>query len=144
MPRSEFTAKTKRLALARAGNGDPMQARCEAVGAVYGHEAGHRCNWPLAKGVEFDHYPRRAADGGDNSLENCAAVCPTCHAWKTAHFDTPMAAKGKRVSDKHLGIARTVSRLSGPGFRKASPQRSASRPIVKRERPGTETLEDRN
>src|SRR5690242_8399457 len=102
--RSEFTLKTKREALARAGDGDPFRARCEAVGEVYGLEPGQRCNWPLSKAVEFDHYPERAADGGNNDLSNCVAVCPKCHAHKTRTFDTPMAAKGKRVSDRHLGI----------------------------------------
>lgn len=129
--RSEFTLKTKREALARAGNGDPLQARCEAEGEVYGLEAGQRCNWPLSKGVEFDHYPVRAADGGSNDLSNCVAVCLKCHSHKTRTFDTPMAAKGKRVSDKHLGI-RPKSTWHSRGFSKAVPQRTATRAIHRR------------
>lgn len=128
MPRSEFTRPTKREALARAGGGDPLRARCEAEGEVYGLAAGQRCNFPLSKGVEFDHYPVRAADGGSNDLSNCVAVCLKCHGHKTRTFDTPMAAKGKRVSDKHMGI-RTASKLAGPGFHPARPQRKASTPI---------------
>lgn len=125
MPRSEFTKATKRQALERSGG------RCEAVGAVYGLNPGQRCNSDFARGKEFDHYPKRAADGGDNSLENCMCVCTQCHAFKTRTFDTPMAAKGKRVSDKHLGISTTTSRIQSAGFAKADPQKSASSKLDK-------------
>lgn len=126
--RSEFTKKTMREALARAGDGDPLKARCEAIGVVYGLPARRRCFVPLSNGVEFDHYPVRAADGGSNKLSNCVAVCPECHAHKTRTFDTPEAAKGKRVSDKHLGIER---RSNGPKQRlgHGNNQHTASRPI---------------
>lgn len=110
MARAEFGKPVMRAALKRAGNGDMSAARCEAVGIVYGLDPGVRCNALLSHGVEFDHYPIRAADGGDNSLENCAAVCPACHRHKTRTFDTPQAAKGKRVSDKHRGIRGTRGR----------------------------------
>jgi len=125
MARSEFGKPVKREALKRSGG------LCEAVGAVYGLEPGNRCNAPLSHGVEFDHYPVRAADGGEATLENCAAVCPTCHRHKTSKFDTPMAAKGKRVSDRHLGI-RPPSKWQSAGFRKAPPQRSATRDIIRK------------
>lgn len=124
--RHEFSKPTKREALRRSGG------LCEAIGEVYGLSPGRRCNFPLAQGVEFDHYPVRAADGGSNDLENCAAVCPVCHRHKSRTFDTPMAAKGKRVSDKHLGI-RPPSRLRSAGFPKAPPQHSATRPITRKE-----------
>jgi len=124
MPRSEFGGKVRREARSRSGG------FCEAVGAVYGWQPGQRCNVPLVK-VEFDHYPIRAADGGEATLENCVAVCPRCHKWKTTHFDIPQAAKGKRVSDRNLGI-RPPSQMRSTGFAKAPPQRSASRPIIRR------------
>lgn len=124
MDRDEFGTKVRREARARSGG------LCEAVGAVYGLEPGQRCNAPLVK-VEFDHYPVRAADGGEATLENCAAVCPTCHKFKTAHFDIPQAAKGKRVSDRHLGI-RPPSKFQSAGFSKPVPQRSATAPLKKR------------
>lgn len=97
MARAEFSKPTKRAALERS------QMRCEAIGTVYGLEAGIRCSISLAKGVQFDHIVADAI-GGDNSLENCAAVCPRCHQIKTSKNDTPKAAKVKRVSDKALGI----------------------------------------
>lgn len=92
MPRAEFSTKTKREAFKRS------EQKCEAVGAWYGLEDGKRCNAPLSKGVEFDHIILDA-NSKDNSLGNCAAVCPTCHGIKTAKHDTPLAAKTKRQED---------------------------------------------
>lgn len=126
MPRHEFSTKTKRLATARA-NG-----RCEAVGEVYGLDPGKRCNAPLAgKRVEHDHYPIPAGDEGSDKLENCMTCCKSCHDFKTATYDIPMQAKGKRISDRHQGITRSTPKIRSAGFRKAPPQRTASRPIKK-------------
>ena len=108
--RHEFSRQTKRDALARAGAGKPGEALCEAVGEVYGLEPGRRCNVPLARGVEFDHYPLPAGDRDSDGLDNCVACCPTCHRWKTSHYDVPVLAKGKRVSDGYLGIKRQAGR----------------------------------
>ena len=107
--RAEFSKSVKRAALLRSGG------HCEAEGKVYGLPQSQRCNTPLSKGVEFDHYPIRAADGGPATLDNCAAVCPTCHKHKTRTFDIPNVAKGKRVSDRHLGI-RTARVAARRGF----------------------------
>jgi len=120
--RYEFNKSTKRDSLKRSGG------FCEAVGSVYGLEPGQRCNAPLSHGVEFDHYPAPATDPGSDTLENCQSVCITCHRHKTSAYDVPMQAKGKRISDKHRGIKPS----RGNGFRKAQPQRSASRPIIRR------------
>ena len=96
MPRAEFSTKTKREAFKRS------EQKCEAVGAWYGLEDGKRCNAPLSKGVEFDHIILDA-NSKDNSLGNCAAVCPTCHGIKTAKHDVPLAAKTKRQADmRHI------------------------------------------
>ncbi len=105
MERKEFSVRTRRQALERS------QGRCEASGPIYGLPSGKRCCAPLSAGVDFDHFPVRAADGGDNSLANCVAVCRTCHRYKTRKFDIPAIAKGKRVSDRHKGI-----RKAGNGF----------------------------
>jgi hypothetical protein len=93
MARREFTKKTMREALSRSG------LKCEAIGAMYGLDAGKRCNGDLGKGVEFDHIVLDA-NSKDNSLENCAAVCIRCHRHKTAKHDIPMAAKTVRMQDK--------------------------------------------
>lgn len=118
MARKEFTKPVKRDALKRSAG------LCEASGTLYGLDNGKRCNAPLAGGVEFDHIVR-ACDGGDNSLENCAAVCKRCHGHKTAAFDTPQAAKTKRMSDKSAGI-------------KTAPQKPLQgRPFPKTDKPKT-------
>lgn len=91
MARREFSTKTRKLALKRSGK------RCEAVGSWYGMPDGIRCTRNLGEGVEYDHLILDA-NSKDNSLENCRAVCPKCHAWKTANRDTPTAAKTVRQS----------------------------------------------
>jgi 5-methylcytosine-specific restriction protein A len=99
--RHNFTPATKRAAKKRA------DGRCEASGVVYGLEPGQRCNAPLAgKRVEIDHYPIPATDEGSDVLENAVTCCVQCHAHKTASYDIPMQAKGKRVSDRHEGLHR--------------------------------------
>lgn len=125
MARYEFSKPTKREALKRS------EGRCEALGEVYGLKAGERCNAPLSHGVEFDHYPSPATDKGSDTLENCVAACKSCHSFKTRSYDIPMQAKGKRVSDRHLGI-RPPSKFQSAGFAKAPPQRSATRKIIRR------------
>jgi 5-methylcytosine-specific restriction endonuclease McrA len=99
--RAEFSRQTKREALTRSGG------KCEASGPLYGLSA-ERCNAPLGYGVEFDHY-LLAANGGDNSLENCRAVCKACHRHKTSKHDTPLAAKTVRQRDKNDGIKKRSS-----------------------------------
>ncbi|MGO4337803.1 HNH endonuclease signature motif containing protein [Labrys sp. KB_33_2] len=102
MSRREFSTQVRRDALKRSG------MFCEALGAFYGLADGQRCNAPLGYGVQFDHI---IADGlgGEPTLDNCAAVCLTCHRFKTSHRDTPLVAKSKRVSDRHLGIRKPRS-----------------------------------
>ncbi|TPK14122.1 HNH endonuclease signature motif containing protein [Mesorhizobium sp. B2-5-11] len=104
--RKEFTSKTRKAALARSGK------RCEAEGAWYGLPAGERCTRDLAYGVEYDHIILDA-NSKDNSLENCAAVCPKCHAWKTANRDTPTAAK--TVAQSLMGMkTRVKAKIASP------------------------------
>lgn len=87
--RREFATKTRKEALKRSGK------VCEAVGPWYGLPDGQRCRADLSLGVEYDHYILDA-NSKDNSLENCKAVCPKCHHWKTRNRDTPTAAKTVR------------------------------------------------
>ena len=89
--RHEFSTKTRKEALKRSGK------RCEAAGSWYGLPEGMRCSNDLSLGVQYDHLILDA-NSKDNSLENCRAVCPKCHAWKTANRDTPLAAKTVRQS----------------------------------------------
>lgn len=103
MSRAEFSKPTKRDALKRSGG------VCEAIGAMYGLPPEQRCANKLAYGVEYDHVILDA-NSKDNSLENCAAVCPGCHHFKTTKHDVPMAAKTRRQQDKNNGIRRRVGR----------------------------------
>lgn len=109
--RAEFSKKTKRQALERS------QMKCEAIGAFYGLDNGVRCGASLAFGVEFDHVVL-AANGGDNSLENCAAVCIRCHRYKTRKHDIPTAAKTVRMQDKARGITAPKQTIKSAGFPK--------------------------
>jgi 5-methylcytosine-specific restriction endonuclease McrA len=105
--RREFSSKTRKEALRRSGK------RCEAVGAWYGLPESQRCPADLSLGVEYDHYILDA-NSKDNSLDNCRAVCPKCHDWKTRNRDTPTAAK--TVRQQLMGMkTRPKSKLSaGP------------------------------
>jgi 5-methylcytosine-specific restriction enzyme A len=112
MSRSEFSRTTKQAALIRSGK------LCEAVGQRYGLDFGKRCNGPLGYGVQFDHITADS-HGGENSLENCAAVCRSCHRFKTDTYDTPVAAKIKRVQAKNNGTWRKPvgnAKLRSRGF----------------------------
>lgn len=124
--RAEFSKKTKRQALERS------QLKCEAIGALYGLESGVKCGVSLAYGVEFDHIVL-AANGGDNSLENCAAVCIKCHRFKTERHDIPMAAKTVRMQDKARGIAAPKPKIASRGFPKtAKPPRPKKQELPRR------------
>lgn len=106
MARREFTTKTRKEALKRSGT------RCEAVGSWYGLPEGMRCTADLGFGVEYDHLILDA-NSKDNSLENCRAVCPKCHDWKTRNRDTPTAAKTVRQS--FMGMkTRTKAKILSP------------------------------
>ncbi|WP_066923084.1 HNH endonuclease signature motif containing protein [Methylobacterium sp. CCH5-D2] len=120
MPRREFTKATQRAAFKRA-NG-----QCEGV-----LHTGLRCEAVVEPGrVEFDHVIPDAL-GGDNSLENCAALCRLCHRAKTTK-DQGRIAKADRQSDRHIGVKDPHRRrLTSAGFTKAEPQRRASTPLSK-------------
>lgn len=105
MARREFTKEIKRQALRRSG------MRCEAVGKMYGFKPGQRCGVSLSVGIQYDHIIADSI-GGEPTLDNCAAVCMSCHGYKTRTVDTPRAAKTKRMSDKANGITRAKSSLA--------------------------------
>ena len=112
MSRKNFTKAVKRQAW------DRSQMKCEADGPLYGLDKGHRCGVSLLNGVEYDHYIFDA-NSKDNSLENCRAVCPKCHRYKTTQHDIPKAAKTVRQQDKARGIVREKAKIKSAGFAKA-------------------------
>lgn len=118
-----FSKATKRAALERSGK------RCEAWGDLYGLPAQIRCGADLGYGVEFDH-AILWANSRDSSLGNCVAVCPSCHRYKTAKHDTPLAAKTVRQRDKHEGLRETRNPL--PGSKASKWKRKISGEVVER------------
>jgi 5-methylcytosine-specific restriction protein A len=121
--RREFTKSVKRAALDRA------KGQCEAVGPLYGLAPGVRCNARLDKGINFDHV-NGDSNGGEPTLENCAATCPPCNQFKNNNTDTPRAAKTKRMSDKFKGI--TKSRNPMPYGRGSKFKRKFNGEVVER------------
>lgn len=121
MVRPEFTKKTQRAALQRAGY------RCEAV-----TPGGDRCPVKVGDGapVEFDHVVP-ASMGGDASLENCSAKCPHCHRLKTAR-EAPIRAQADRRRDAHDGV-RTAPKRPIPNrpMPKAAPRKPATARLAK-------------
>ena len=113
--RREFPKQVKRDALRRA------EGKCETP----------TCSAVL--GVKF-HFDHDIADGlgGEPTLENCRVLCFACHDTKTRKHDVPLIAKVKRINDKHNGIRTARQKIQSAGFRKAAPQRTASRPLEKR------------
>jgi len=117
-----FSKPVKRAALERSGG------KCEAKGDLYGLPAQITCGASLAYGVEFDHFILWA-NSRDSSLDNCVAVCPSCHRYKSTKHDTPKAAKTKRQADKHSGIR---SEAVMPGSRKSRWKRTLDGRTVER------------
>lgn len=122
MSRKEFTTKTRKEALKRSGG------ICEAVGDWYGLPAGERCRNDLSYGVQYDHMILDA-NSKDNSLDNCRAVCPKCHGWKTANRDTPLAAKTVRQGS--MG-KRTKVKAKIPSRPPDKPARAGKTPLPPR------------
>ncbi|MGR9476963.1 HNH endonuclease [Rhizobium leguminosarum] len=121
MARHEFSRETRREALKRSRN------RCEASGLRYGLDEGQRCNCSLSVGVIFDHdVPDQL--GGNNSLENCRAICITCNKFKT-RGDIRQIRKSDRQRDKASGVIKAAGKLRSPSFPKSSKaERRQSKP----------------
>lgn len=124
--RHNFSGKTKRLALERAGG------HCEATGPRYGFALGERCNADLAvTGVQHDHYPLGAHAEGSNTLENDVVCCPRCNQYAANHTDKGTEAKIKRRRQKAgLDPIRRKPRPKIPNRKAEWPKR----PFPKREK----------
>lgn len=108
--RYEFSKQQKREILSRSGG------KCECIGVRYGYPEGHRCNADLAYGLEFDHYPLPAYQEGSNTIENGLAACKRCNKYANNKFDTPRAAKEKRLKDKNAGIKKPKKKWDTKSF----------------------------
>lgn len=67
--------------------------------------------------------------GGEPILENCKVHCKTCADVKTFTQDNPRMQKADRVLKKNFGLRPMRVKIQSAGFRKSTPQRTASRPI---------------
>lgn len=122
MSRREFTRAQKAQMLKRAS---------DAQGNIWCEGCGLNITGKI---VEFDHtIPEGLVVDKTKPLtieEGQALGRDCCHrapGGKTAQ-DVATIAKAKRQEARHLGI-RPASRLKGPAFHKAPPQRRASRPL---------------
>src|SRR6202040_2761338 len=70
-------------------------------------------------------------NGGSHRESNLAPALSALHRAKTAD-DVAEKAAVYRKRAKHLGIAPKRQKIQSAGFRKAAPQRSASRPLERR------------
>lgn len=94
--RNEFTKETQRRAF------DRCRGRCESARVPSLADIG--CNRELRTGdINYDHISADAISG-DNSLDNCAVLCKSCHGIKTREHDVPAIAQDKRVFDLDKGI----------------------------------------
>ncbi len=71
-------------------------------------------------------------NGGPHRESNMQLLCVPCHAIKTK-ADMAQMTRNRRVSAKHMGIhSPRRQRILSPGFARAEPQRTASRPITRK------------
>lgn len=124
--RQEFPLRIRKLAFARCcRNGSkPGIPQCENCGNV------------LRPGnIEYEHLVPDGL-GGEPTLENCGVWCRVpCSKSKTFGEDNPRMAKADRVLRKAYGLAPRGRSIRSAGFRKAGPQRSASRPLSRKSHP---------
>lgn len=121
--RREFPQSVRKLAFARCcRNGTiPGVPQCEKCGIVL--KAGNIC---------YEHIQADGLSGGP-TLENCGVWClSSCSYKKTNEEDIPRMAKADRVLKKNFGLRPFRVKIQSAGFRKAAPQRTASRPLEKR------------
>lgn len=88
---------------------------------------GSREAWDISHDIPL------AAGGADDDA-NRKPAHRKCHRDHTARVDAPLIAKVKRQTAMHTGatVSPYAGRLHGAGFRKAPPQRSATRPLARR------------
>lgn len=100
---------------------------------VWDRELGkcHRCARKIPVGDAWIIEHRLALIlGGANAEQNLCLSCSWCKPVKDAE-DAAAKAETARIRAKHIGI-RPPPKFQSPGFQKAPPQRSASRPIIRR------------
>lgn len=120
MTRADFSKKTliERFAYA--------EGRCEWVEP----ETGIRCYAVLKPGGWHGDHDLPDRMGGKNDFANCRCLCLYHHDIKTSQIDAPRIAKTRRQEFAAVAPAQK-SKMRGPSFHKAPPQRRASKPLNK-------------
>lgn len=118
--RREFPLKVRKLAF----------ARCCKSGTLPGIPQCENCGNQLRAGnIEYEHLDPDGL-GGEPTLENCGVWCAVpCSSKKTHTEDNPRMVKADRVLRKTYGLKPARQKIQSARFRKAAPQRTASRPI---------------
>lgn len=123
--RREFPQKVRKAAFARCcKNGSkPGIPQCESCGNVL-----------VAGNIEYEHLDPDGL-GGEPTLENCGVWCARpCSSKKTAEVDIPRMSKADSVLRSTYGLGPSKrSSIKSAGFRQAQPQRTASRPVRRKE-----------
>lgn len=120
--RTEFPQSVRKKAFARCCQQGTMPGipQCESCGNVL-----------RAGGVIYEH-DQPDGLGGEPTLENCKVHCRVCADKKTTEEDIPRMAKADAVLKKSFGLQPARKKIQSAGFRKAPPQRTATRPIARR------------
>ena len=121
--RREFPQSVRKLAFARCCKSGTMPGipQCENCGIVL-----------RAGNIIYEHVDPDGL-GGEPVLENCKVFCrKVCAHTKTVEEDNPRMQKADRVLKKSFGLQAKRQKIKSQGFRKAAPQRTASRPIFRR------------
>lgn len=125
--RRNFTKATKREALLRSAG------ICECH-RVWQLKRPQGCGVALRSGHVYYEHIEQDALGGDNSLDNCAALTTTCWREKTDRIDLRVIARNNRQRDNAWGT-RTLSWRPMPGTKRSGirkPLNPWSRPVDRR------------
>ena len=126
MPRNEFSAQTKRDALARS------RGICECH--LIPHVFKVACGCSLGPGNIFYEHIDPDAISHRNDIDNIACLTKTCWRYKTDSYDRKVIAKSNHVRDRAWGIRKSHFRPL-PGSRASGvkmPMRPYARPIDRR------------
>lgn len=114
--RQEFPAKVRKAAF----------RRCCRDGRPYCESCGNEI-----RGTCIYEHVQPDGLGGEPTIENCKVHCKTCAAVKTTTEDNPRMQKADRVLKHTYGLEAAKRPIRSRGFRKSTPQHTASRPIIR-------------
>jgi hypothetical protein len=135
MPRKEFSAKTKRLAWARANGMCECVVDAKTDQPILTSLLNYRGSWkrccaPIDLGCFIYEHVNAVWMSDDNSLENCAVYCLPCAKFKTKS-DRKRIDKVKRILKKRAGLRKPRGRAL-PGTKRSGLKRKFGGKIVHR------------